>query len=400
MDLKALHRQGQSIRALARLTGHSRNTIRTILRTAKVRTFNNPKRSSKLDDFKQYVATRYLEAQLSAVRLLAEIRAQGYSGSVDLLRRYLRTLKAEMHSAKKLTVRFETQPGQQAQVDWADCGKHINKDGERVRIYAFRMVLGFSRAEFVHFTTSMDMATFIECHLLAFDYFGGVPAEILYDNMKQVVVAAGKWNPQFLDFMAYYGITPRTCRPYRARTKGKVERSIGYLRENFLRGRSFADMHDLQCQARHWLDHIANVRTHATTGRRPIDLLPSENLRSIASHPRYTYRPRQERRVDAESFVHFKGSTYSVPPRHCGKRVSVGIDGERRVIIRMGETIIAEHPQAQDKGQCVADPRHIQERWKLSVIDPSAAAKAPPPWTLRFEQKVAATPLTQYEDVA
>jgi transposase len=102
--LKALHRQGQSIRALARLTGHSLNTIRTILRTAKVRTFKNPKRSSKLDGYKHYLGTRYLESQLSAVRLLAEIRAQGYSGSIDLLRRYLRTLKAQVHSAKKLAV--------------------------------------------------------------------------------------------------------------------------------------------------------------------------------------------------------------------------------------------------------------------------------------------------------
>jgi hypothetical protein len=250
------------------------------------------------------------------------------------------------------------------------------------------MVLGFSRAEFVDFTTSMDMAAFFECHLLAFDYFGGVPAEMLYDNMKQVVSAPGKWNPQFLDFMQYYVITPRTCRPYRARTKGKVERSLGSLRENFLRGRCFAGLQDLRTQARHWLDHVANVRTHTTTGRRPIDLLPGENLRSIALHPRYKYRPRQERRVDAESFVHFEGSTYSVPPRHCGQRVSVGIDDERRVIIRMGETIIAEHPQAEGRGQCVAD------------IDPSAAAKAPPPWTLRFEQSVAATPLAQYENVA
>ena len=400
MDLKALHRQGQSIRALARLTGHSRNTIRTILRSATLRTFKNPERTSKLDDFKQYVATRYLEAQLSAVRLLSEIRAQGYSGSVDLIRRYVRTLKAQVHASRKLTVRFETQPGQQAQADWADCGTHTDQHGRRVRIYAFRMVLGFSRMEFVDFTTSMDMAALIECHLLAFDYFGGVPAEILYDNMKQVISAPGKWNPQFLDFMQHYAIAPRTCRAYRARTKGKVERSIRYLRDNFLRGRSFADLHELRAQARHWLDTVANVRTHATTGRRPIDLLPAENLRSIASHPRYKYCPRQERIVDAESFVHYDGSTYSVPPRHCGQKVSVGVDEQRRVIIRMGETIIAEHPHAEGKGQSVADPRHIQERWKLSVTDSRSTAKAPPPWTLRFEQSVAATPLSRYETVA
>lgn len=400
MDLKTLHQQGLSIRELARRSGHSRNTIRNILRSAAPKPFKTPARSSTLDPFKQYLATRFLEHQLSAVRLLAEIQAQGYSGSVYPIRDFIRSLRSQIKVERKLTVRFETPPGKQAQVDWADCGSHLDHAGRRHKVYAFRMILGYSRAEFVQFTTSMELGTFIECHQRAFEYFGGIPQEILYDNLKQVVLSPGKWNPKFLDFAAHYGFQLKKCRPYRARTKGKVERSVRYLRDNFLKGRSFADLIDLNAQSLHWLNYTANVRVHATTGERPCDLLPKELLRPLQEIASYRLPILAVRKVSAESFVHFAGNRYSVPPQYCRKKVIVS-QREQRVVIELGDVIVAEHPFTSERGKSIASPDHLSECWKLSVQgNTSPSAESLPDWRLRFDQSVAAPQLSAYEAAA
>jgi transposase len=248
MDIKMLHLQGHSICKIADLTGLSRNTIRRVLREKVPRPFQTPERGSKLDPFKDYIAARLLASGLSAVRLFEEVKAQGYNGSVIILRRFIRTLKADAQAKKKATVRFETPAGQQAQVDWAYCGQFKNQEGRMVKVYAFVMILGFSRMVYSCFTTSMDLATLINCHKQAFEFFGGLPKEVLYDNMKQVRLSLDKWNPLFLDFANHYGFLPRTHRIYRPRTKGKVERAIHYLKDNFLAGRCFDDLADLNAQ--------------------------------------------------------------------------------------------------------------------------------------------------------
>ena len=178
-------------------------------------------------------------------------------------------------------VRFETPPGQQAQADWSGLGRHLLGDGQRAP-QLFVMVLGFSRALYAEAVWRADLESFLACHARAFAYFGGVPAEVLYDNAKVVVLerlADGPhYNPGLLDFAGRYGFAPRLCRPYRARTKGKVERSIGYLKDRFFVGRVFADLEDLNCQLLGWLDAVANRRCHATTGEQPVARLAREGL--------------------------------------------------------------------------------------------------------------------------
>jgi transposase len=396
MDIKMLHLQGQSIRQIAQVTGLSRNTVRRVLRDKAPKPFQTPERASKLDAFKDYVAARFLASGLSAVRLFEEIQPQGYTGSVITLRRFLRTLKAETQAKQKATVRFETPAGHQAQVDWAYCGQFNNEEGRLVKVYAFVMILGFSRAIYSCFTTSMDLAALINCHQQAFASFGGVPKEILYDNMKQVRLSLDKWNPQFLDFAQYYGFVPRTCRPYRPRTKGKVERAIYYLKDNFLAGRSFADLADLNAQNQHWLTQVANVRLHATTKARPIDLLAQEPLQPYGQIKPYELVVPVTRKVDAEGFVRFEKSRYSVPPQHCGQVVSIH-QKDRRILIHCQELVIAEHERAPRPGSCVAEPEHLQALWKQST-EPSGAPL--PAWQLRFDQAVVTTPLSLYQEVA
>jgi transposase len=168
MDIKSLHREGHSIKAVARMTGRSRNTVRKVVRQARPDPMRKQRRRSLLDAFKAYVETRFRECELSAVRLLAEIRPMGYAGSLHTLRRFVSSLRADRRGRQKLTVRFETPPGKQAQVDWFYCGRFPDATGRLVRIYGFLMVLGFSRMLYVEFTRSMKVPELIRCHLNAF----------------------------------------------------------------------------------------------------------------------------------------------------------------------------------------------------------------------------------------
>jgi hypothetical protein len=320
----------------------------------------------------------------------------GYAGSIDVVRRFVQTLRPLSVAAQKATVRFETPPGQQAQADWGYCGRFADSAGKPIPIYVFVLVLGFSRALFVRFTTSMDAPTLIDCHLRAFDYLGGWPREILYDNMKQVKLGPSEWNPLLLDFANHYGFTPRTHRIRRPRTKGKVERMVFYVKDNFLNGRCFDDLDDLGAQALHWLDNTANARVHATTGCRPADLLAQEGLTPVHTVAPYKLYPTRRAKVSAESFVHIGGSRYSVPPAHVGQLVAVTLH-ERSVVIRSGDLIIAEHGKAEKPGSCIAAREHLAELWKLSA----ACAQGPlPHWQMNFRQDVAITPLSSYEAAA
>lgn len=263
MDLHALRREGHSIKAIARLSGLSRNTVRRQLRLEAPTTFRSPARPSCLDPHKAYLEKRLGECSLSAVRSLAEIRPMGYAGSIDVLRRYLHGLRGERRKKSRLTVRFETPPGKQAQAGWAHCGRFPTPTGAILSVYAFVMVLGFSRMLYVEFTTSMRLAVLLACHLNAFRFFGGVPAEILYDNMKQVRLEPGQLHPLLVDFAGHHGFAIKTHQVRRPRTKGKVERAVHFVEDNFLAGRSFVDLGDLNAQRLPWLD-AANGRIHGT----------------------------------------------------------------------------------------------------------------------------------------
>jgi transposase len=395
MDIKDLHRQGYSIRKIARLTGHTRNTVARKLSEDSPRPFSAVERASQLDAFKDYARQRFLECGLSAVRLIDEIVPMGYTGSVDTVRRFVRTLRPALTAAQNATVRFETPPGLQAQADWAYCGRFTDAAMNTTPIYAFVFVLGFSRTLFVRFTTSMDVAALIECHKLAFDSINGWPQEILYDNMKQVRLSPREWNPQFLDFANYYGFTPKTHRIRRPRTKGKVERMVYYVKDNFLNGRVFADLDDLNAQAMHWLATVANSRVHATTGEKPTDLLPKEALTALRSVPPYKLYRVQNAKVSAESFVRVAGSRYSVPPAHVGRVVTVTLR-EHNVIIRSGDLIVAEHHKAEQAGACVAIKDHLDEPWKLSFASkPTATSMLASPTRTRSGWRAGDCTLTE-----
>lgn len=400
MNIHLLRKEGHSIRKIAHLSKHSRNTVRKILKQRAPQPPQKRQRPSQLDEFKAYLQERYQEHQLSAVRLTEEIRPMGFGGSVVIVRRFLRHLRQANQISKKLTVRFETPPGKQAQCDWTEVGRYPLADGRRLYVYAFVMVLCYSRMRYVEFSTSMRQEVLIDCHQRAFEYFGGVPEMILYDNMKQIRLGPGRLHPLFVDFATHYGFVIKSHRPWFPRTKGKVERSVGYVKDNFLRGRQFAGLEDLNAQRWGWMQ-AANSKVHATTGRIPSDLLPEERLQSLAGLRPWTAAQRCTRRVNAEALVQLQGTQYSVPARYCQQRVEVEARAGT-ITIRSGDLIIASHAQSlEPRGARVELAEHVKERWELSQAGGlNKVRPAKPLCEVRFEAAVQERPLSVYEQEA
>lgn len=273
MNILQLRKQGLSISDIARRSGRDRKTIRKYLKQP----WQAPKREptthpSKLDSFKDYLLKRWDEGVTNAVKLLDEIKGQGYTGGHTTVKDFLHPLREQ--AKIQAVVRFETGPGKQAQVDWGYFGR-ILVHGEWQRLYAFAMTLGYSRMKYVEFVTRADSEHFLQGHINAFHYFGGVPEEVVVDNLKSAVVwREGRdihWNPRYLDFASHYGFIPRACWPYRPQTKGKVENLIGYVRKNFWSGIHYLDLADLNRQVREWLEGTANAKVNVSTGERAWD---------------------------------------------------------------------------------------------------------------------------------
>ncbi|MEM9078958.1 MAG: IS21 family transposase, partial [Bacteroidota bacterium] len=208
MEIIQLYKEVGSIRKVAELTGHARETVTAIVQGRHCPKGGKRRRKSQLDPYKTYIKERFASG-LSAQLIFNELSKTDYEGSYHTVQRFIKSLKAALKSQQQLTVRFETPPGQQAQMDWGYCGYLDNGQGERKRLYVFVCVLSYSRMIYVQFTDSMKLDTLIACHQACFDYFGGIPEEILYDNMKQVRLAPNKLNPAFDDFANYCGFTIR-----------------------------------------------------------------------------------------------------------------------------------------------------------------------------------------------
>ena len=280
---------------------------------------------SMLDDWKEQIDLWLEEAPYSAVRIHEKMQELGYTGKYTMVRTYVSAKKKDLNT--KATVRFETMPGLQAQVDWAHFENYrVYENGEFKKPYCFIMILGYSRMRYIEFVTDMSTATLIRCHINAFRYFGGYPEEILYDNMKQVVVKRllkqedSTMNRQFEDFAGFYGFKPILCRPYRGQTKGKVERTVAFVRNNFMTGIKFDNLSDLNRQAMDWNVKV-NGNIHATTGEIPNIRLPKERLSPLVRE--YIISNLNLRKVEKDCLISYSGSKYSVPAEYTGKHVTV-----------------------------------------------------------------------------
>jgi transposase len=222
-EIHARFRRGQGKRTLARELRLDRKTIKRILAQSRPAPYHRTvPRFSVVTPYLDYIQRRAPEVDYNAYRIFQELQAQQYPGGYEMVKLAVRPLRAERDRLAEATMRFETAPGRQAQVDWGTTWAHVGE--VRTRVYLFVMVLGYSRRLYVEFTRDQRVGTLLACHQHAFDWFGGLTEEILYDNPKTVVLKRDwdgrsvEWHPQFWDFAQHYGFTPRLCRPYRAQT--------------------------------------------------------------------------------------------------------------------------------------------------------------------------------------
>ena len=329
-EAKMLKQQGKRIGQIAEALGKSERMIHYYL-SEPTRPRKKREYVSKLDPFKPYIDT-ILEDDPSFNRevLLRNLRKQNYDGGITILRDYAAVKSAEV--TRKAVIRFETEPGYQAQVDWKILNTQI-VDGKLQKLYAFTFVFGYSRAPFVIHTTSMDQATLLMCHVLAFEYFGGVPTEILYDNMKTAFIYSRteeRWipNKHLLSLAQHYGFTPRRCRVRRPETKGKVERFIHFYKNNFWIEQKghILSLDELNENVLRWIDEI-NLKTVQGLNESRMERFSHEKqyLTPLPPHSFDCRRPEQVQ-VSRESMVRVKSNWYSVPPVYIGKKLTLRID--------------------------------------------------------------------------
>ena len=284
--------------------------------------------SSKLDEFEAKIGgllARY--PNITVTRILEELRKEGYTGGYTILRERVKTLRPQ--PSKPLVVRFETAPGEQAQMDWSVYDIDFSGEGRR-RVNLFSYLLAYSRRQYLCFTERQDFDATIRQHIHAFRHLGGLAATCLYDNMKVVVTRweddAPIYNTRFLSFATHYGYRPWACRPRRPETKGKVERPFYYVETSLLNGRTFRSLEHLNEVTRWWLANVADVRTHRTTKKRPVDAHAEEqpHLLPLPPHDYDTARV-VYRVVDGEGFIVYEHNQYSVPWQLVGEVLPVRI---------------------------------------------------------------------------
>lgn len=323
-------------------------------------------RSSKLDPFVEQI-DQLLERypRITAARVLEELGRSGYDGGYSILKERVRKLRKT--PARQLTVRFETAPGLQAQMDWATYEINFSVQGKR-RVNLFSYILGYSRRQYIHFTESMDFETTIRQHIKAFDHLGGVAAVCLYDNMKVVVTRweddAPVYNTRFLAFATHYGYKPWACQVRRPQTKGKVERPFHYIEMNLLNGREFRSLEHLNEVARWWLSQVADVRLHGTTKKTPLEL-HAEEQPHLLPLPSLAFDTAQVvyRIVDTDGTIQYANNRYSVPWRLVGESLPVRITEEHLIAYDRSLGEVARHVLLMGlSGRCRVDPAHAPPR--------------------------------------
>jgi len=352
LKVRELMAKGLSKTDVAKILGIDRKTVTRILNEGPTRRYqrnSQTSRTSKLDPYKEYITQRVVEDGVTNAQvILREIRNRGYEGGYTILKDFMKPLRPERKST--FTVRYETEPGDQAQADWGYFGRCKLWGVER-NLWCFAMVLSWSRMLYIEFVFETHEAILQRCHINAFEYFHGVPKRILYDNMKTVAIGRREngqvqWNAKFLDFAQYYGFQPRVHQPRRPQTKGKVERPMGYIKGNFWQGISFTDIADLNAQAKAWLDQVANVRVHGTT--REIPLARWRETERSALHPLiappYDTSIVSRRRVSKDGYVVVRTNRYSVPWQYAGQWLMTRETPDGWLEVFNGNEVVALHP--------------------------------------------------------
>jgi transposase len=363
MDILALHRRGHSMRWIAKRLGIHRNTVKKYITQRKQPQYCKQKRrESILSPYHQVISEWLEQDDFTATWIFDKLKDLGYTGGYDTVRYFVRDVKQQ--KAQLAYIRFETEPGRQAQMDWADF-KVLNSDGTSFFVYLFVLVLGFSRTIFACFVDRCSLQAFMDSHISAFHYLGGVPAEILYDNMRHVVIAnktgPRHFNPEIVDFAGHYGFTPRACPPYSPWVKGKVERPIDYIRERFWRGYRFESIEKTNADLRRWLDTVANQRVHGTY-REPVSRRWQQEKPHLGPMPAGDYDTSLKvfRKVYKDCQVSYETNRYVLPHHVVGKRIMLKI---KNAVIRFyyDDQLLVTYKEPEGRHQMVGNRLFYEE---------------------------------------
>ena len=350
--------RGEHVKAIARELGVDKKTIKRWRQRGAWRRRGPRVYAKAIDAHRPFLTRRGPEVGWNGAVLLRELQAQGFTGGYQQVQRALQPLRTTRQWAARATVRFETGPGEQAQVDFGQLSVWIGDVATPVHFLVF--TLGFSRRTVAYAYRNERLDTLLDGHERALRHFGGVPLTCLYDNPRTITLgrSAGQvlWHPRFEDFARYYGFTPRACQPYRARTKGKVESGVKYVKRNALAGRRFATWAALEGWLDEWAVTVADLRVHGTTHERPLDRFAREALTPLGSQPPYHFTAPRRRIVAADALVAIAAGRYSVPVRFVGQTVDVRETATHFVILA-GDTCIAQHAKA-GRHAVVMEPAH------------------------------------------
>lgn len=400
--IRELHQAGRSRKAIARELGLDIKTVRKSLK-GPWRPRQSPPRRHALDPLRSFVEARLPEVGFNGKVLERELREKGWEGHYATVARFAAPFRKAWRGGPEATVRFETGPGEQAQVDWGSTV--VVMGGERQRIHVFTMVLGFSRRIYARAYLSEGLGSLLDAHERAFAHLGGRCESILYDNPRTIVLAkeadggAVRWNQGFKDRMDFYGVRIRLCRYYRAQTKGKVESGVKYVKRNGLVGMEFRDLDEVNEYLIKWCVTVADQRVHGTTHEKPAERFERERERLIAVDLR-PVPPREKvatRRVPKDALVAVDTNRYPVPYEWIGREATVRIL-EHEVVLHMEGHEAVKHPRLS--GQ------HRVARW---IGPPRVIEKRKPPLTTRKPQPsealarelghVEVRPLSAYESL-
>jgi len=369
--------RGESVLGIGRALGIDPKTVRAWRARGRWRARQPRPHRSVLDPYAAWLTARAPEVEYNCAVLQRELVGQGYPGSVAQVHRFVRPRRVAAQHARQATMRFETPPGQQAQVDFGQ--RRVWIGAHYVAAHVFVFTLGYSRRLYATAFPHERLDAVLAGHEQAFEHFGGVPLQIVVDNAKPVVLQRTRdgtvWHPVYADFAAYYGFTPWAHWPYRPQTKGKVESNIGYVKKNALAGKRFGSWSHLNAWLLEWATTVADVRVHGTTHEPPMTRFAAEQLTPLGSRPRYARERVQLRIVPPDALVAIGASRYSVPVRYVGAQVKVRETTTGYEILYQ-EAVIARHARAE-RHQVVMDPTHYAGLLRPPGLTPPPA---PPRW--------------------
>jgi transposase len=339
----------------------------TVRRAIEAERFVSPEGSrvttSILDPYKPFVdEVLGKHPRLRASRIFDMIKGRGYAGSQIVVRRYVRTVRPLPREA---FFKLETMPGEQGQVDWASFGK-IQIGHATRSLSCFVMVLGYSRAMYARFVLDQQMESFVRCHVLGFESFGGVPRVLFYDNLKSVVLERVgehvRFHPHLLELAGHYHFAPKPCAPYRGNEKGKVERAIQYLRHSFFAARRYSSLDDLNAQLSEWIDRVAAARPRPQDPDRKSvrDAFAEEKPRllPLPEHP-FACDVARAVRSGKTPYVRFDLNDYSIPAELVRKPLTL-VASDADVRLCDGSIEIARHPRSYDRGRKIEISAHLE----------------------------------------